>query len=55
MAGIYQRSEHELIEQALEVKEARQKVIENEEERRLAAVASAAKKKQPAKGKKEAA
>lgn len=53
LGEIYSRSEREVEEQALEIKEARQKVIANEEERRIAAAASAAKKK-GAKGKKEA-
>jgi hypothetical protein len=53
LGEIYSRSEHEIDEHALEIKEARQKVIANEEERRIAAAASAAKKK-GAKGKKDA-
>lgn len=52
---MFHRSEEELIEQAREIHDARQKVIETEEERRVAAAASAAKKKQSNKNKKETA
>ena len=52
-AQIFQRSEKELVEQSEEIKEARQKVIQNEEERRAAAAAAAAKKKSGKAPKKE--
>lgn len=53
---LYKRSEAEINEQSELIREARQKVIQNEEERRQAALAAAAKKK-PGKGgnKKDAA
>jgi hypothetical protein len=52
-AQIFQRSEKELVEQSDQIKEARQKVIQNEEERRAAAAAAAAKKKSGKAPKKE--
>lgn len=52
-AQIFQRSEKELVDQNEEIKEARQKVIQNEEERKAAAAAAAAKKKSGKAPKKE--
>ncbi len=52
-AQIFHRSEQELFEQKEQIKEARQKVIQNEEERRAAAAAAAAKKKSGKQAKKE--
>lgn len=48
-AGIYQRSEQEFTDQAQEIRDARSRVIANEEERKIQAAASAAKKKAPSK------
>jgi hypothetical protein len=48
LADLYHRSEDEIMHQDSEIREARAKVIANEEERKLAAASAAAKKKGPA-------